>query len=119
MELGSERRRAKRHCANPSLTFREQKLEVKNISTTGIGFYCNEALETGKIYTIDLAYPPEKDIFEGVSVSLDISIRYCKPDTIRGKTLVGAKFENLDENSREILNKFTFFLQQFNKYRRY
>ena len=116
MSQENERRRAKRHIANPTLLLQGETLDVKNISSTGIGFFYNGNLKPGEVYTIDLIYPSEEDLFDGVQVQLEISIRYCKQDDVSGKTLVGAQFENLDEKKKEILTSFTTFLQQFNTF---
>ena len=116
MAKNSERRGAKRHIANPKLIFRDHILDVKNLSATGIGFYFDEKIDTEKTYSINLAYPAEEGMLDGVDLNLEISIRYCKPDTVKGSTLIGAQFENLDEKQKEILANFTAFLDKFNAF---
>ncbi len=116
MEERDERRRAKRHIANPKLIFRDRILDVKNISTTGIAFYFEEEIDAKKVYSITLAYPPEEGMLDGVDLNLQISIRYSKQDTVKGNTLIGAQFENLDEKQQEVLTEFTAFLNKFNSF---
>ncbi len=116
MEERSERRRAKRYIANPKLIFRDRILDVKNISTTGIAFYFEEEIDTEKIYSITLTYPPEEGMLDGVDLNLQISIRYSKQDTVKESILIGAQFESLDEKQKEILVDFTAFLNKFNSF---
>ncbi len=116
MDGQNERRRAKRHIADPKLIFRDHILEVKNISTSGIAFYFDEPIETEKTYSIDLAYPPEEGMLAGVDLKLEISVRYCKTDPVNGRTLIGAQFKNLNTKHKEILTNFTEFLQKFNSF---
>ncbi|MFH1761123.1 MAG: PilZ domain-containing protein [bacterium] len=112
----NEKRKEKRHVANPKLKVMGQEFEVKNLSLSGIGFYYEGEMQIGESHNINLHYPPEEGMLGNIDVSLNMIIRYCGKEESSGRNVIGAEFKGLSESKKIVINNLIEFLKQFNSY---